>query len=777
MKAPCWLLVCALSAHVAIASAATTEGRLVAKHDGKPIDIPLEHTDVHLRVDAFLVDATVTQRFANPYADKIEAVYLFPLPTGAAVTELTIRSGGRTIRGTIQERQKAQRIYAEARAKGFVAALLTEERPNLFTQSIANLEPGATVEVTLRYVERLAYDDGGYEVVFPMVAGPRYAAGSNLVQAPALPAGTRSAHDIALAVDLDAGVPVEELTSPSHQLVIERPAPARARVHLAPGDTIPNKDFVLRYKVAGRAPQLGVLAYKDGGEGSFLLVAQPPASAPDVAIAPREIVFVLDTSSSMRGAPLAKARDVIRGVLGRLRPDDTFQIVRFDDQASALGPRPIANKPRNVQLTLDWLAKLEAGGGTELATGLAAALAVPHDPARLRIVAFLTDGYIGNEDEILASVGAHLGDSRVFCFGVGSAVNRYLLEEMAGIGRGTAQFVRPDEDTAAAVGAFERRIDAPVLTDLAIDWHGLAVTDVVPHALPDLFLGQPLAITGHYAHAGAATITVRGKQGGRDVAFDVGVELPERDAARPAIATVWARQRIAELERRLERKADPALEHEILALALEHHLLTRYTAFVAVDDSRTTAPGDARRVVVPVDVPDAVRGISAAVQGGSYGYGAVGYGVGGGGSGWGTIGYGSYGTIGHGSGAGVGYAVTSHVAAVPVVVIAQPMVVGDLDKSIIRRYVKRRIEKIRYCYEKRLGAKPTLAGTVTAHFTVSDAGKVVASFADGLDAEVASCVADVIRDIEFPSTNGGGAAQINYPFTFHPNVVTEENRP
>jgi Ca-activated chloride channel family protein len=780
MKAPCWLLVCALSVHVA--SAATTEGRLVVQHEGKPVDVPLEHTDVHLRVDGFLVDATVTQRFKNPYATKIEAVYLFPLPTGAAIDELTITTNGRTIRGTIQERQQAQRIYEEARGKGFVAALLTQERPNLFTQSIANLEPGATIDVTLRYVERLSYADGGYEVVFPMVAGPRYTPGAAVTPAFALPSGTRSSHDIALAVELDAGVTIVELESPSHRLQIARPSASRADIHLAAGDTIPNKDFVLRYRVAGKAPALGVLAYRDAGDGSFLLVAQPPAPSAEVAVAPREVVFVLDTSSSMRGAPLAKAKDVIRTVLARLRPDDTYQIVRFDDRASALGGAPIANKPRNVQLTLDWLAKLDAGGGTEMATGIAAALAVPHDPARLRIVAFLTDGYIGNEDEIVKSVGEHLGDSRVFSFGVGSAVNRYLLEEIAAIGRGSAQFVRPDEDSARVVDAFERRIDAPVLTDLRVDWGGLSVTDVVPHALPDLFLGEPLVIAGHYQRGGTATVAVHGKQAGRDVRFDLRVELPEHDATRPAIATVWARQRIAELSRHLVRKADSAAEAEILRLALANHLLTKYTAFVAVDDSRVTK-GDSKRVVVPVDVPDTVRGISVAANG-AYGYGMAGFGAGGGGTGWGTIGTGHYGTIGHGSGTGTGYGyggghggMVGHAASAPTIVIGQPMAVGDLDKDIIKRYVKRNLEKLRYCYEKRLIAKPGIGGTVTAHFTISDAGTVIASTADGLDDEVGSCVADVVKQIEFPKAKGGGAVKVNYPLTFQSNVVKEENAP
>ena len=463
MKAPCWLLVCALSAS---AIAGTTEGRLVTREKGKPVDVPLQHTDVKIHVDGFLADATVTQRFTNPYATKIEAVYLFPLPTGAAVTDMTITSGTHVVHGSIQERSHATKVYEQAKDRGLVAALLTQEQANLFSQSVANLEPNASVEVTLHYTERLKYEDGGYELVFPMVAAPRPGA----VEIAALPAGTRSSHDISLAVDVDAGVPIQELRSPSHRITVEHPSPSRASVKIDAGDTIPNKDFVLRYDVAGDKTALGAFAYKDGDTGSFLLLAQPPSERARVEVTPREVIFVLDTSSSMRGAPLMKAKELIRTVLVSLRADDTFQIIRFDDRASALGSGPIANKPQNLRYVLEWLAALDAGGQTEMTTGIDAALAVPHDPQRLRIVAFITDGYVGNEDEILKRIGDHAGESRLYSFGVGSAVNRYLLEEMAAIGRGTAQFVRPDEDTTAVVRAFEHRIDAPVLTDVSIDW-------------------------------------------------------------------------------------------------------------------------------------------------------------------------------------------------------------------------------------------------------------------------------------------------------------------
>ena len=628
----------------------TSEGRLATREGDRVVDVPLEHTEVTIAASGHLADVTVEQTFRNPYDKKIEAVYLFPLPTGAAVNDLEIEIGDRIIKGEIQKREEAKATYVKAKKAGLVAALLTQERPNLFTQHVANLEPGARVIVRMRYLEPLKYERGGYELVFPMVAGPRHipkasaqAADADAVQPAVLPPATRSSHDIGLSVAIDAGVAVRAVSSPSHQIVHTPGAtPTLATVALAAGDTIPNKDFVLRYDVAGDAPAVAVHAHRagDSGPGAFFLTVQPPAGAAPAQVAPRELVFVIDTSSSMRGRPLEKARELVRQMLTTLAPDDTFQIVRFADAASALGDRPIANKPKNVEYALAWLDGLAAQGGTTMTSGIAAALDLPHDPARLRLVVFVTDGYVGNEDEILASVQAKLGASRLYSFGVGTAVNRYLLEEMASFGKGAVQVVRPDEDTAAAVARLADRLARPVLTDVTIDWGGLAVADVTPAAVPDLFVGQPLVISGHYTAPGTATVTVTGTAGGRPVTFAVPVALPAA-ADRPAIATVWARARIGELSRAEIRGATDATRAEITAIALAHRLMSKYTAFVAVDRSRTTAGGDAQRVAVPVEVPDGLRSTGSS-GGGLGGMGMVGYGASGSGVGYGTIGVGSY---------------------------------------------------------------------------------------------------------------------------------------
>jgi Ca-activated chloride channel family protein len=452
----------------------------------------------------------------------------------------------------------------------------------------------------------------------------------------------RSAHDIGLSVELDAGVPIHGVRSPSHQLETSAASRHEAGVKIAAGDTIPNKDFILRYDVAGDdKPEFAVIPHRgaDAKPGSFFLMAQPPVDAEAAQVTAKEMVFVVDTSSSMQGKPLDKAKEAIRRAIAGMGADDTFQIIRFDDRASALGAAPIANKPKNVDIALSWLAALEAGGGTDMTTGIRAALAFPHDPARLRIVVFLTDGFIGNEDEILALVQDQLGTSRLFSFGVGSAVNRWLLEEMASLGRGTVQVVRPDEDTTAAVDKFHARIAKPLLTDVAIDWNGLAVEGVTPARIPDLFAGQPLILSGRYAAAGNAVITVKGKLAGRDVSFDVPVTLPET-RERAAVAAIWARGRITELSRQQLRGEQPELKQQIIDLALGHRLMSQYTAFVAVDTTKVTEGGKAETVAVPVAIPEGLR----STQGdyGGSGGGAV-YGVTGESAGYGAMGVGSYG--------------------------------------------------------------------------------------------------------------------------------------
>lgn len=757
------------------------EGSLVANRDGQVVKLPLKRTRVELSVAGQLASARVRQRFENPYPEKIEVSYLFPLPTGAAVRRFELRSGERRIRGRLLPRGEARAVFRRASEAGKVAALLEQERPNLFVQTIANLEPGKAVEVELEYVEPLRIDEGGgLELVFPMVVGPRFVPREKerrgspaLLSPPVLPPAFRSGHEIDLTVSVNPGIPIEELSSPSHRIRSRRPGASRAELALAADDRIPNKDFVLRYRVAGGTPRAGMLTHtRGGGEGHFLLTLQPPAPAVAARAtpAPRELIFVLDTSSSMTGAPLAQGKALVRRMLERLAAGDSFQIVRFEERVESLGPRMIAARPANVALALRWLDSLRARGGTLVGKGLEHALALPHDPARLRILVVLSDGYIGDEETVLRAARSGLGAARIFVFGIGTATNRYLLEELATLGRGAVQVLRPDEPAAPAVERFVQRISRPLLTDLSLEVRGIALHELSPARIPDLFAGQPLQLLGRYRGAGRGEAILRGRSAGTPIAIRIPLTIPAGAHGPEGVALAWARARIAEEERGLlaARAERDAIRRRVLELSLRHGILTRYTSFVAVDeDSRTE--GNSLKVVVPVDRPD---GLLRAMQGS----GGGGLTLHGSGYGSGSIGLGTLGAMGKASGGAVsafgrsalGYRT---VASAPRISVGATVVMGSLDKEILRRVIRSHTNEVRYCYERELASRPGLAGKVTVTFTIAPNGVVVSSAIQQstLSAPVVeACVAQAVRRWTFPSVEGGGIVVVSYPYLFRP---------
>ena len=590
--------------------------------DRKPL--PLKHTDVKGRISGYIAAVDVTQQFHNPYAEKIEAVYVFPLPQNAAVNEFIMTVGTRKIRGIIRERQEAEQIYQQARRQGYTASLLTQERPNIFTQKVANIEPGKSIDVTIRYFNTLAYVDGWYEFVFPMVVGPRFnppqttdgvgavAAGQRGISGQStevqyLKPHERSGHDIALTVDVNAGVQIEKIDCPSHAILKTEHSPEVATVTLDHRDSIPNKDFILRYKVAGRTLKHSFISHTTDDGSYFTLMLYPPQE-PDAAMrVPMEMIFVIDCSGSMSGEPIAKAKDAVRRAIKKLDSNDTFQVIRFSSSASQLGVYPLLATPENIRRGLDYVDNLEGGGGTMMIEGIKAALDFPHDPTRLRLVSFMTDGFIGNEAEILAAVYEHLGSSRIFSFGVGSSVNRYLLDRMAKLGRGAVAYIGLEDDAREAVDLFYDRIRHPALTDVAIDWGGLQVSDVYPSRIPDIFPGRPVILTGRYASHRPTDIRVIGKVGEVYRQLTIPVLDDETYRGHEAIRSVWARKKIEQLNSRSTYDDNPELKDEIRDVALGYGLMSAYTAFIAVDSSHRTDGDHGVTIAVPVPVPDGVR--------------------------------------------------------------------------------------------------------------------------------------------------------------------------
>ena len=603
------------SENVASAQSAETPGSLIATvGEGKTkLPCPLKHTNVKAEISGFISRVVVTQQFENPFSERIEAVYTFPLPQNAAVDDMTMVVGDRTIRGKILSREEAQAVYEGAKAQGQTASLLDQERPNIFTQSVANILPGNQVTITISYVETLRYEDGSYEFVFPMVVGPRYIPGNVPDASRIAPtvAADRSGHDISVEVDLDAGLIVDNLEAKTHPVDIERPSPTRARLRLRGGATIPNKDFILRYDVAGKTIQDAVLTHRSDKGGFFTLMLQPPDRIGADDVTPKELVFVLDTSGSMSGFPIEKAKETMRLALDNLYPDDTFNLITFSGDTRILFDQPVRATKANLRRAQQFLAASVGYGGTEMMSAIKAALEPSDNQSHVRIVCFMTDGFVGNDMQIIAEIQKHK-NARVFAFGIGSSVNRFLLDNMATAGGGDVEYVGLNADGSAAAKRFHQRVRNPLLTDISIDWVGLQVTDVYPKRIPDVFGAKPVVVTGRYSAPGSGTIKLKGKMGGSDFTREIPVTLPDTMALHDVLAPLWARSRIDDLMSEDYMGAQlgrmrPDLKQTITQLAIEFRLMTQFTSFVAVEEITVTDNGMPRRIDVPVAVPDGMN--------------------------------------------------------------------------------------------------------------------------------------------------------------------------
>ena len=687
MKTRIALLAGALSLIVSPFAAAAekdgkiTEGRLDAfDAGGKALGpCPLKHTGVDATISGTLARVTVTQQFHNPFTDKIEAVYVFPLHQDSAVDDMTMTVGGRVVKGVIKERGEAKRIYEQAKQQGKVASLLDQERPNIFTQSVANIEPGEQVTITIRYSQTMDWQDGRFGFDFPTVVGPRYIPGgapdgdqpvpveaqmppmfrkqdpqrgpqgeppvvnpdpekptgevpdADRITPPVVEEGFRAGHDISIAVTIHAGRPIEDLKSALHEVEVEHPGgdKTRAVVRLAEKAAIPNRDFAISYRTAGEAITDAVLTHTDERGNFFSVVIQPPARVRQDQAVPRELVFVLDTSGSMSGFPMETSKAMMRRAIENLRPEDRFNLVTFAGNTSVLFPSPVANNEQNRHKALRFIDTLQGSGGTEMMKAIHMALGGKHDPKKVRIVCFLTDGYVGNDMAIVGAVKEHAQTTRVFGFGIGNAVNRFLMDAMARAGRGEAHYVLSHEQARKSADIFYERIDAPVLTDISVAFEGLEVGEVYPEHIEDLFAAKPVVIKGRYRSPGSGVIKLKGTNAAGAFERGIPVTFEASNPENAVLAPQWARAKVDDLMMRdmagmQQGQMKDELKQEIISLGLTYNLLTQFTSFVAVEELRITEGGKARTIRVPVEMPQGVSysGVFGPDSGG--GFGAVG---------------------------------------------------------------------------------------------------------------------------------------------------------
>jgi len=589
--------------------------------------IPLVHTDVALDVRGLVESATVTQQYVNSSSEPIEAVYVFPLPHDAAVYDMEIRIRNRLIHSIVREREEAKKIYQAAKSEGKRAALVEEERPNIFTASVANILPGDHIDVRLRYVEPLHWEDSRMRLDFPMVVGPRYIPGrlatghqgtgwakdtdevadasriTPLVRNP----DSRPGHDISITVNLDPGFEFGTVKSVSHAINVQHLADGRQQIELARGTTIPNKDFVLEIQQAESTKPKTTLFLSpeaNSGQTEFLLAAYPPTVQPATRV-PVEMLYLIDVSGSMGGTSIEQARGALLQGLGRLNPSDRFGIEAFNNSYFEFATEPLAATPENVAAARRYVEGLEAGGGTEMLPALLHLMKKPEIPGYLRHIVLLTDGDLGNEEEIFAALRQNLGEARLYTVAIGSSPNFFLATKMAQFGRGSFTHIADNSEIEVQMGRLLETIESPVLTDVKLTFEGVEVADQYPQRTPDLFLRQPLLVYGRITQGTKGVLHLTARAGDQpyeaSFAFDAA-----KSTFHAGISTLWARQRVEALMdkwREADEDARAGIRADVVAHAIRYHLVTRFTSLVAVEEIVANAGGESRTVPVPTELP------------------------------------------------------------------------------------------------------------------------------------------------------------------------------
>ncbi len=607
------------------ADAATPEtpssGTLLLQGDGAPVAAPLLATDVAIDVSGIVARARVTQRFVNPSHEWREAVYVFPLPDDAAVDHLDVRIGTRRIVGVIRERGAARKVYEDAKQSGRKAALVDQERPNLFTTRVAAIGPGEAIEVAIEYQQTLRFVDGAFSLRFPLAITPRYIPGTPLampiafdgwspdtdvvddasrITPPVVHPDYGKVNPVTLAVDIDAGVPLGRIDSRYHQARVTE-APGHRYTVVLDGPVPADRDFEIAWiPEPGSAPAAAVFGEVHDGRGYAMVMLMP--SLPDAGMprTAREVTFVIDTSGSMGGSSIVQAKAALALALERLQPGDRFNVVEFNSRARALFAVPMPVDPATLGRARSFVSSLRADGGTEMREALALALA-PREAASglLRQVVFLTDGAVGNEDELFRLIRERLGDRRLFTVGIGSAPNGHFMRKAAQFGRGTHTTIGDVGEVQARMGELFRKLESPVLTDVAIDWP--AGSEAWPGQVPDLHAGEPIVATASLP-ALDGEIVVRGRFAGRPWS----TRLPLSAAGgHDGVHALWARGKIEALADAQLGGANPDdIRAEIVKVALAHHLVSRHTSLVAVDVTPSMPGGvEAVRTAIPGNLP------------------------------------------------------------------------------------------------------------------------------------------------------------------------------
>ena len=733
------------------------------KSDDPSVDqLPLKSTSADVKVLGVIADVIVRQVYKNEGKMPLEAIYIFPASTRAAVYGMKMTIGKRIILARIEERKEARRQYEEAKQQGKSASLLEQQRPNVFQMNVANILPEDIIEVELKYTELLTPTGGIYEFVYPTVVGPRYsnqpavtARPSQMwVENPYLHQGQAPTYTFHMTADLAAGLPIQNVACISHKVNIHYDGPSRASIKLDPSDKNGgNRDFILKYQLAGGQVQSGVLLFEGEKESFFLLMLQPPRRVSVGQIPPREYIFIVDVSGSMYGFPLDVSKKLLKDLIGNLRPTDRFNVLLFSGGSSLMSEQSLPATSENIHHAINLIERQRGGGGTELLPALKRALSLPRSEGDSRSVVIVTDGYIMVEEETFDLIRKNLGDANMFTFGIGSSVNRHLLEGMARVGMGEPFVIGKPEETREKATEFRKMIESPVLTKIRVDFGKFNVYDVEPLSTPDVFAERPVILFGKWRGNPVGEITLNGITSSGPYVNKIYMRKEKPLESNSALQYLWARHRITLLSDYNSLRQDAGRMKEVTQLGLTYNLLTACTSFVAIDTEVRLVNGQSVTVRQPLPLPEGV----------------------------------SDNAVGRGMAAQKAMSPLAALRSTAVeksqvreeeckderlvsklarvsVELTEISATKGLSKEDIQKAVNQKIFEMEICYQKALETKPNIQGKVTLQLVIDSKGQVtkVSLVSSKLkDKNLEQCIIQKIKELTFPGLEGKDRETVN----------------
>ncbi len=573
--------------------------------------LPLKKTSAEVEIAGVIANVRVTQEYRNDSKTTLEAIYVFPAGTRAAVHAMRMRVGTRLIEAQINSKKKAREKYEKAKKAGKTASLLEQKRPNVFQMKVANILPGDVIKVEMDYAEQIVPEEGLYTFVYPTVVGPRYSEskkteqGEQWIETPYTKAKAPASYEWDLSARVHAGVKLAKVSSTSHPIRTTFLDATAAKVEVDDEDG-GNRDFILSYEMRAKDMQTGLLLYEGKDENFFLGMVQPPKKLRGQQIPSREYIFILDVSGSMHGYPLDTAKDVMRTLFEGLRPTDSFNVMTFSGGSAVMHANSVAATKANIEDAIQYVDARRGGGGTQILQALQRALQMKRSKKTSTSFIVVTDGYVSVDSEVFKLVRERLNSANLFAFGIGNSINRNIIEGMARAGMGEPFFVTGRDTAQETAKRFTRYLASPALTNIKIGFEGFNAYDVIPKQVPDLFAERPILVFGKYRGKARGKISVRGTHGDGNFAQSIDVSATQPTTQNQAIRYLWARQKIAEAMDVYSLRSDSKTEQEVTKLGLKYHLLTQFTSFVAIDKKVRNPSGNSKSVKQALPLPKGV---------------------------------------------------------------------------------------------------------------------------------------------------------------------------